>query len=491
MLIFSLLSLLGLNLAAQESTPVSVAATDARESNDIIAKVGDQPITYAELNTLLNSSAIVGLSVPALGTPERNRVRITLLDKAISANLLYLDALKHGVDQDPSYRRDLQRFSDGVLSSLYRQKYLIGDIEVSEAEIRAHFERSNLAGQALTDDLKLGIEAAIRKARFKARAATLRERLRQGVSVVIEEDNLDPHEDDTRSDRVVMARIDGVPVVWKDVKDLLQTESRRTTLAEFHLDEDVERLEALERHIDLRIMASKGRAAGLESDPVYQRRLREYRKNRLTILHRENLIRQMEPNEAELWNYYEEKRDRIRVREARKIQMVVLDTRQQAESLKARIEAGELTLYEAARDHSIDPNAGQTLGEMGWVGQGTGFPALDELTFSLGPDELGGPVESPAGWHLVKVLDQREARFEDIVDAATRQTTRRRYLHEKLDAYVVDLRKHVFPVVVYADNLDRLFKAEAEWIADLERQAQQSPKTTQQRLQQLNAFMQP
>jgi peptidyl-prolyl cis-trans isomerase C len=289
----------------------------------------------------------------------------------------------------------------------------------------------------------------------------------------------------------VVAHIDGSPVFWKDVKGLLQTESKRTTLAEFHLDEDVERRKALERHIDLRIMASKGRAAGLEQDPVYQRRLREFRKNRLTILHRENLIRQMEPSEAELWNYYEEQREQIRVREARKIQMAVLETRQEAEALKQRIEAGELTLYEAARDHSIDPNASQTLGEMGWVSQGTGFPALDQLTFSLGPDELGGPVESPAGWHLVKVLDQREARFDDIVDAATRQTTRRRYLHAKMNAYVVDLRRNEFPVVVYEDNLDRLFKAEAEWIAALEQQAQQSPETTQQRLQQLNAFMQP
>ena len=63
------------------TTGESAAAID-EPLNDVIARVGDQPITYSELNTLLNSSAIVGLSVPALGTPERNRVRITLLDKA-------------------------------------------------------------------------------------------------------------------------------------------------------------------------------------------------------------------------------------------------------------------------------------------------------------------------------------------------------------------------------------------------------------------------
>ena len=69
--------------------------------DDIVARVGDQPITFNQLSTMLNSSAIVGLSIPALGTPERDQVRLTLLDKVISANLLYLDAVKQGLDKDP------------------------------------------------------------------------------------------------------------------------------------------------------------------------------------------------------------------------------------------------------------------------------------------------------------------------------------------------------------------------------------------------------
>ena len=135
-LTFSVLVLPGFGVSAEASTPAAVPATEvvaAAELNDVIAKVGDQEITFGELNTLLNSSAIVGLSVPALGTPERNRVRITLLDKAVSAKLLYLDALKHGMDKDPVYVGELRRFSDGVLGALYRQKYLIGEIEVTEA----------------------------------------------------------------------------------------------------------------------------------------------------------------------------------------------------------------------------------------------------------------------------------------------------------------------------------------------------------------------
>ena len=494
MLTFSVLTLLGFGVWAEESKSAATPPTEAavaNELNDVIAKVGDQEITYGQLNTLLNSSAIVGLSVPALGTSERNRVRITLLDKAISANLLYLDALKQGMDKDPAYVRQLQDFTDGVLGSLYRQKYLIGEIEVTDAEVQDQFNRSNMAGTEMTDDQRLGIEASIRKARFKERVASIREQLREGVEVVVEEDQLDAEGDETREGKAVVARVDGDPVYWQEVEDLLRTQSRRSTTAEFHLDEDEERTEALQRFIDLRLMAQKGRAAGLEQDPDYQRRLKEFSKNRLTILHRENLIREMEPTEGELWDYFEGHRDQISVRESRKVQMVVLKTKEEAEQVKGRIETGEITIFEAARDYSIDPNAKTTLGEMGWVAKGTGFPALDELTFAAEPEQLAGPVESPAGWHLVMVQDVRDARYEELVDEATRKNTRRRYLHQKMDEYVVNLRKNEFPVVVYEENLDRLFKAEAEWIAALEQKAKDSPDAAQQRLEEATKYSKP
>ena len=476
------------NTAEEKSSEVS---TEKAADADVIARVGDEVISFTELNTLLNSSAIVGLSIPALGTPERNRVRITLLDKAVSANLLYLDALKHGMDKDPVYVGDMQRFTDGILGGLYRQKYLIGEIEVTDAEVQEFFESSIMPGTAMTDDLKLGIEAAIRKQRFKARTATMQARLREGVEINIDKSVLDSAGDDERKDAAVVASIDGEPVHWEAVKELLVSESKRSTRAEFHLDEDEERARALNGYLDARIMAKKARAAGLEQDPVYQRRFKEHSKNHMTNLHRVRLVREMEPSEEELWDYFEDNRDAITLREARKVQMVVLKTQEEAEAIKTRIGAGEITMYEAARDFSIDPNAKQTLGEMGWVVKGSGFPELDEVTFTLEPETLGGPVESPAGWHLVTVLDLRDAEFEDIVNEATRKTTRRRYLQQQMNDYVINLRKNEFPVVVYEENLDRLFKAEAEWIASLEEKARQSPEETQKRLDEATKFMKP
>lgn len=473
-------------VAANTDTP-SVAAT--KPLNDVIARVGDEPITYSELNTLLNSSAIVGLSVPALGTPERNRVRITLLDKAVSRNLLYLDAVKQGMDKNPAYLEELEHYADSLIAALYRQKYLVGDIEVSAVEVEEFHRKSVAPGTELTDDVRQGIEAAIRKQRFKGRTATMQLRLREGLEVVIHKENLDPAGDAEREDSVIVARIDDEAVYWKAVKGLLRGESQRAAMAEFHLDENSERYDALNRHIDTRIMAIKGKAAGLDQDPVFRRRIQEFRKTRLTTMHRNNLMAAFEPSEEDLWDYFEQHRKNITVHESRKLHMIVLNTKEEAEQLRQRILAGEITIYEAARDYSIDPNARQTLGDMGWVTKGTGFPELDRVTFSLNAEELSTPVESPAGWHLVTVQDLRDAQFEDIADEATRRTVRRRYLQEKMNEYVIKLRNTEFPVIVYEDQLGRLFREEAEWIAALEKKTQESPGDTQRRIEEIRQFM--
>jgi len=179
------------------------------------------------------------------------------------------------------------------------------------------------------------------------------------------------------------------------------------------------------------------------------------------------------------------------VPETRKVQMVVVKTRKEAESIKDRIEAGDITMYEAARDYSIAANAKRNLGEVGWVNQGEVAPALDAAIFSLEPGKIGGPVESPAGWHLVKALEVKDSKYSDFADEATRNLTRRRYLHEKVDAYTAQLRKNEFPVVVYQDRLVQLEQQEADMVKELAAKAEQPGSVTKQRIKELQKLMKP
>ena len=429
------------------AAPAALAASDMPA--DAIAKVGDQIITMGQIDTMLNSSSMVGMTIPAPGTPERNQARLTILDKVISANLIYLDALRAGLRDNPVFRHDTERFADSVLGDLYREKYLIGEIPITEDEVQQYRARYVAADQEFTDDVRLVVEARIRKDKFQARVASLRERLRKGVDVAVMKDALAPEGEKDRKSDTVVAKIDGEPMTWGEVRDAVMI-----------ADSTDKRVELVDDLIDARLEAKKGREAGLEKDPVYQARLDEFQKVRLINLQRAALTGKINPTPEELHAFYDENRNRIVVPASRKIQMVVLPTREQAEEVKKKIDAGKITIFEAARDYSIDPNAKRTLGEIGWVSEGTGFPELDKLTFSLEPGKLGGPVESPAGWHLVKVLDTRDAAYTDPDEANTRRLVRRMYMHHKLDEYTTKLRKESFPVEVYQDTLQKIMQAE-------------------------------
>jgi len=469
----------------------AAAAPTSPPGTEVIARVGDQPITWGEVNTMMNSSAVVGVSIPAVGTPQRDKALIVILDRFIGANLLYLDALKQGLDKDPVYQRYIDRFETAMLAGLYRRHEMIGDVKVSKQEVQDSFNKSKKKGAELTPDVRYAIEAAIRREKVKQRLTDAAKHLRDGVKVVVYEKNFEMAGDAKRPDSAVVAEINGKPVTWGEAKQRIIAAGNAAVKLDPVAMEDDARAKEVQGIIDLRIMAAKAKAAGLDRDRMYQVRLREYRKSRLITLYRERLIARMEPSKEALKKYYEANKARFVQPAARKVQMVVVKTQKEAEDLKAKIQAGKLTMYQAAQQYSIAPRAKQDLGEVGWVHQGATFPALDKVIFGLGPGEVGGPMHIAAGWELVTVQDAAEAKFDDFDDPTTQSLVRREYLTDKLDAYAVNLRKNDFPVVVYQEVLVRLSQREADAVAKLAEKAKQPGSITRRRVKELEKEMRP
>jgi hypothetical protein len=476
-------------LSQAETAPVAaVAKPSANEPADVIARVGDQVITFSEINTMLNSAAVVGLSVPALGTPQRDTVRIALLDKFVDANLIYLDALRKGVDQDPQYRRDLQRFTSAMLAELYAG-HLLGDVSVSDEEIETYFKSSIVPGTEFTPEARAQIESVLRKQKTEARREEQRDTLREGIDVTVYQKNFQAAGDEGRADDVVVAEVAGESITWGETRAMLTAAGIAATARDPLAMEVDARLRALQREIDTRLMTQKALAAGLDKDPVYQARLKEYQRTRLINFHRANLARDMRPTDAELEAFFKANQQLITVPEFRKVQMAVLATEDEAKDIKRRIEVGEMTMYEAVSRHSIAPDAKKDLGEIGWVEKGKVLPGLQEVVFSLGPGEIGGPVQVGDTWHIMLVQDVRDAQRENLDEEATRKAAWRKYIHAKMDEYTVNLRKNDFTVEVYEDRIVQLAQREADMVGQLAEKAQEPGSVTEQRLKELQELL--
>ena len=74
---------------------------------------------------------------------------------------------------------------------------------------------------------------------------------------------------------------------------------------------------------------------------------------------------------------------------------------QQANDIKARIEAGE-SFETLARQYSKDPGSGSRGGDLGWFGRGQMVGPFEEAAFDAEVGELVGPVETDFGYHLIR-----------------------------------------------------------------------------------------
>lgn len=118
-----------------------------------------------------------------------------------------------------------------------------------------------------------------------------------------------------------------------------------------------------------------------------------------TTLGDEEVKQFYERNKSGLYTFTE---DVVRARHI----LVPADKEQKAQELAQRAKGGE-DFSKLARDYSTDPGSGRVGGDLGYFRKVDMVPEFAEIAFALKPGEVGGPVRSQFGWHVIKVDDRR------------------------------------------------------------------------------------
>lgn len=82
--------------------------------------------------------------------------------------------------------------------------------------------------------------------------------------------------------------------------------------------------------------------------------------------------------------------------------------RQLAEQIRARA-AGGADFAALAREHSQDPGSREQGGDLGYFGRGRMVAPFEEAAFNLEPGQISPVVETPFGYHIIRVEDRRQA----------------------------------------------------------------------------------
>ncbi len=84
---------------------------------------------------------------------------------------------------------------------------------------------------------------------------------------------------------------------------------------------------------------------------------------------------------------------------------ILVDDEAFCKELKEKINSGEITFEQAAKENSTCPS-GASGGDLGRFGEGQMVPEFDKVVFN---DEVGvvhGPVETQFGYHLLEVTER-------------------------------------------------------------------------------------
>jgi len=128
-------------------------------------------------------------------------------------------------------------------------------------------------------------------------------------------------------------------------------------------------------------------------------------------------LRSIMVEESEVREFFEEQRDALGQRPPTVVfaQVIVVPTPSDSTRAEARAEAERIRdmavegedFAELARRFSQDPGSRDSGGDLGWFRRGEMTQAFEDAAFNLAVNQISAPVETPFGYHIIKVNRRR------------------------------------------------------------------------------------
>jgi peptidyl-prolyl cis-trans isomerase C len=231
----------------------------------------------------------------------------------------------------------------------------------------------------------------------------------------------------------VVATVTGNPITEADVQMAVSELDQQFG----QLSPEQKRAAALSAIIEIRLMSEKAKAAGLDQDEEFKRKLAFLNER---ALHAQVIEKQISPEvteEALKARYDKEIGSRPPVEEVR-ARHILVKTEEEAKEIIKQLEAGGD--FEAiAKEKSSDPGSGANGGDLGFFAKGQMVPEFEAAAFALEPGAYTKePVKSEFGYHVIKLEEKRNqppVAFDQVKDQLRQLVFRDLYF-----ATVKDLR---------------------------------------------------
>jgi len=157
--------------------------------------------------------------------------------------------------------------------------------------------------------------------------------------------------------------------------------------------------------------------------------------------------------DADVTDFYVKNPDKFQEPEAVRASHIMIrtpDVTDEAQKKKAKAEATAVLaeikkggdFAALAKQHSQDAGSAANGGDLGFVPRGQTSPVFEQAAFALKPGQMSGVVESPFGYHIIKVAAHRDARTVPLqeVKPQVQEFLTQQQMQQKTEAYVTKLK---------------------------------------------------
>ncbi|RUS48084.1 peptidylprolyl isomerase [Cohnella sp. AR92] len=116
----------------------------------------------------------------------------------------------------------------------------------------------------------------------------------------------------------------------------------------------------------------------------------------------------LKPTEDDLKKYYDENKESFGTPEQVQASHILLSTKEEAEAVLKQLKEGA-DFAALAKEKSIDTGSAANGGDLGYFGKGKMNEQFETAAFALKVGEISDVVESPNGFHIIKVVDHKQA----------------------------------------------------------------------------------
>ncbi|WP_168735777.1 peptidylprolyl isomerase [Cohnella fermenti] len=128
--------------------------------------------------------------------------------------------------------------------------------------------------------------------------------------------------------------------------------------------------------------------------------------------------KRLAPTEDDLKAYFEENKDSYGEEEQVQASHILLSTKEEAEAVLKQLKEGA-DFATLAQEKSIDTGSAASGGDLGYFGKGVMNEQFETAAFALKKGEISDVVESPNGFHIIKLVDHKDAvtaSYDDVKD---------------------------------------------------------------------------